>query len=322
MSKIGVIGAGAFGTSLASVLANDGHKVMLWGRDTVQMEQINQTHRSPYLAGIALPDSLLATDEISDLDASDAVLMVVPAQVTRAVLDAENFNGITCPILMCAKGIELDSGSCQTDILGDVLPDHISGVISGPGFAAEIASGKPTALTLGMQDEVLGRGLQEMLSTPTLRMYLSGDVRGVQLGGALKNVYAIACGIVRGAGLGESAQAALLTRGFAEMKELAGKMGAQSETLSGLSGFGDLVLSCTSLQSRNFAFGHKVGSVADFGQGKTVEGIATAQAVGALAEKYRIEMPICTVVAAVLQKQLSVEDALQLLMSRPLKREG
>jgi len=153
-------------------------------------------------------------------------------------------------------------------------------------------------------------------------LYLSSDLNGVQLGGALKNVYAIACGIVRGAGLVESAQAALLTRGFAELKNLAGKMGARSETLSGLSGFGDLVLSCTSHQSRNFSFGHQVGASADFGQTKTVEGIATAKAVAVLAKKHHVEMPICIAVSALLQKQLAVEDALQQLMSRPLKREG
>ena len=321
MSNIGVIGAGAFGTALASVLATDGHKVTLWGRDGQQMERINQTHRTPYLPHTSLPDALNTTSNLSDLAGSDAVLMVVPAQITRVVLTAGDFSAITCPVLMCAKGIELASGCCQTDILAEELPQRISGAISGPGFAGEIANGKPTALTLAVADQTLGSDLQKMLSTASMRLYLSDDVKGVQLGGALKNVYAIACGIVRGAGLGESAQAALLTRGFAELKKLAAQMGAKPETLSGLSGFGDLVLSCTSQQSRNFAYGYQVGVSADFGQTKTVEGIATAMAVGALAKKYQIEMPICAAVSAVLQKQLSVADALQQLMSRPLKRE-
>ncbi len=321
MSAIGVIGAGAFGTALASVLASSGHKVTLWGRNAAVMGQINKTHQTPYLPEITLPDVLTGTHELSDLGGSEIILMVVPAQVTRAVLRSESFATITCPILMCAKGIELKSGLSQTDILGEELPQCVTGAISGPGFAGEIASGKPTALTLGVADAGLGASLQKMLSTPTMRMYLTGDVNGVQLGGALKNVYAIACGIVRGAGLGESAQAALLTRGFAELKTLSGKMGARGETLSGLSGFGDLVLSCTSPQSRNYSFGHQVGMSADFGQTKTVEGIATAKAVAALAEKYQIEMPICAAVSAVLQKQLSVEEALKQLMSRPLKRE-
>ncbi|MFK5998023.1 MAG: NAD(P)H-dependent glycerol-3-phosphate dehydrogenase [Rhodobacterales bacterium] len=322
MSKIGVIGAGAFGTALAVVFAQNDHKTMLWGRDAGHMSQINQTRKTRYLAGLTLPETLQATAELTDLGGLDVVLMVVPAQVTRAVLRTVNFSKITCPILMCAKGIELGTSRSQTDILAEELPNHITGAISGPGFAAEIASGKPTALTLAMNDPALGAELQAMLSTPHLRMYLSDDVNGVQLGGALKNIYAIACGIVRGAGLGESAQAALLTRGFAELKNLAGKMGARPETLSGLSGFGDLVLSCTSQQSRNFSFGYQVGATADFAQTKTVEGIATAKAVRALAEKCHVEMPICMAVSAVLQKQLSVADALQQLMSRPLKRES
>jgi glycerol-3-phosphate dehydrogenase (NAD(P)+) len=322
MSNIGVIGAGAFGTALASVLASGGNNVTIWGRDSAQMDRLRKTRRTPYLTDITLPEALNMTSNSSDLNGSDVILMVVPAQVTRAVLTSEKFTGINCPILMCAKGIELNTSRSQSNILHDVLPNHICGAISGPGFAAEIAVGKPTALTLAVNSASLGADLQAMLSTSSLRMYLSDDVKGVQLGGALKNVYAIACGIVRGAGLGESAQAALLTRGFAELKSLAAKMGAKPETLSGLSGFGDLVLSCTSMQSRNFAFGHQVGTSADFGQTKTVEGIATAMAVGALAKKHRIEMPICAAVSAVLQKQLSVEGALQQLMSRPLKREA
>ncbi len=321
MSNIGVIGAGAFGTALASVLASGGNDVTLWGRNAGQMQRIGEMHQTAYLPEVTLPDGLKATTELTDLGGSNIVLMVVPAQVTRSVLNAENFTMINCPILMCAKGIELKSGLNQTDILHDELPRCVTGAISGPGFAGEIASGKPTALTLGVGDAGLGVELQKMLSTPTMRMYLSDDVKGVQLGGALKNVYAIACGIVRGAGLGESAQAALLTRGFAELTTLAAKMGAKPETLSGLSGFGDLVLSCTSPQSRNYSFGHQVGTSADFGQTKTVEGIATALAVGALADQYKVEMPICAAVSAVLQKQLSVADALRQLMSRPLKRE-
>jgi len=321
MSNIGVIGAGAFGTALASVLASGGHNVTLWGRDEGLMDQIGKTYRTPYLPDITLPAALKTTGNLSDLGGSEAVLMVVPAQVTRAVLKSKSFADIVCPILMCAKGIELGTSCSQTDILNAELPQHISGAVSGPGFAGEIAAGKPTALTLAVNEPSLGADLQAMLSTASLRMYLSDDVKGVQLGGALKNVYAIACGIVRGANLGESAQAALLTRGFAELKNLAAKMGAKPETLSGLSGFGDMVLSCTSLQSRNFAFGHQVGVSADFGQTKTVEGIATALAVGTLADQYKVEMPICTAVSTVLQKQVSVEDALKQLMSRPLKRE-
>ena len=322
MKTIGVIGAGAFGTALACVLAKGDNQVTLWGRNAEQMKamsvsRINET----YLPKIKLPDTLQTTSDLSDLISSDVLLMVVPAQVSRSVIQSDAFKNLSSPVLMCAKGIELETSRSQTDILTEERPDLTFGAISGPGFAAEIASGKPTALTLGMADPKLGSELQEMLSTPTLRMYLSHDVKGVQLGGALKNVYAIACGIVNGSKLGESAQAALLTRGFAELTALAHKMGAQPETLAGLSGFGDMVLSCTSMQSRNFAFGHQVGSQAGFGQTKTVEGISTALAVGALAEKHGLEMPICNAVSAVLQEKLSVTDALAQLMSRPLKHE-
>ena len=322
MSNIGVIGAGAFGTALASVIAANGNHVTLWGRNAAQMETMTYSHKNTaYLPEITLPKTLQPTSSFSDLKSLDAVLMVVPAQTSRSVLQSEDFEKINCPILMCAKGIEITTSYNQTDILHNILPKHIGGTISGPGFANEIATGKPTALTLAIEDHSLGQDLQKMLSTSSLRLYLSDDVKGVQLGGALKNVYAIACGIVHGAALGESAQAALLTRGFAELITLASTMGARPETLSGLSGFGDLVLSCTSIQSRNFAFGHQVGSASDFEQTNTVEGIATALAVDALAKKYNVEMPICAAVSAVLQKELSVTDALQKLMSRPLKRE-
>ncbi len=322
MKNIGVIGAGAFGTALACVLAKGDNHVTLWGRNAEQMHAMSTTHmNAAYLPDIKLPETLKTTNELSDLTKSDVLLMVVPAQVSRSVIQSNAFKNLNCPVLMCAKGIELKTSRSQTDILAEERPDLTFGAISGPGFAAEIASGKPTALTLGIADPELGAELQELLSTPTLRMYLSHDVQGVQLGGALKNVYAIACGIVNGSNLGESAQAALLTRGFAELTTLAHKMGAQPETLSGLSGFGDMVLSCTSMQSRNFAFGHQVGSQAGFGQTKTVEGISTALAVGALAEKHGLEMPICKAVSAVLQEKLSVTDALAQLMSRPLKHE-
>ncbi len=322
MKNIGVIGAGAFGTALACVLARGGNPVTLWGRNADQMNAMSAERiNTAYLPDIELPEALATTSDLSDLTNSDVLLMVLPAQVSRSVIQSDAFKGLTCPVLMCAKGIELNTSRSQTDILAEERPDLTFGAISGPGFAAEIANGKPTALTLGIADPELGAELQALLSTPTLRMYLSHDVQGVQLGGALKNVYAIACGIVNGSNLGESAQAALLTRGFAELTTLAHKMGAQPETLSGLSGFGDMVLSCTSMQSRNFAFGHQVGSQAGFGQTKTVEGISTALAVGALAEKHGLEMPICKAVSAVLQEKLSVTDALAQLMSRPLKHE-
>lgn len=322
MSKISVIGSGAFGTGLAVTLANAGHNITLWGRDDAQMAQMAKTKRNTrYLPDIALPTSLTPTHEFDPIDAGDLLLMVVPAQTTRSVLSALNLSQIRCPVIMCAKGIEVNTTMSQTDIVNEYAPALITGAISGPGFATEIASGKPTALTLAIKDQSHGIKIQEMLSTPTLRLYLSNDVKGVQLGGALKNVYAIACGIVNGAQLGESAQAALLTRGFAELKTLASKMGAKADTLAGLSGFGDMVLSCTSMQSRNFAFGHNIGASSNFTHTNTVEGFATAKAVETLAGKYNIEMPICSAVSKVLENKLSIAEALTELMSRPLKQE-
>jgi len=323
MSNVGVIGAGAFGTALACALARGNNSVTLWARAADQVSAMNQTRmNTKYLPDVALPDGLSATNALSDLANMDAVLLVVPAQTTRAVIADPFFETLECPLLLCAKGLERDTGKLQSDIVAQTHKHLTTGVISGPGFAREIATGKPTALTLGFDDLTQGEALQSLLSTPTMRLYLSDDPLGVQLGGALKNVFAIACGIVSGAGLGESAQAALLTRGFAELTLLASKMGARAETLSGLSGFGDLVLSCTSKQSRNFSFGYQVGQSADFAPTNTVEGIATASAISALAKRHDIDMPICFAVSEVLSGKLSVQDALVRLMTRPLKREA
>lgn len=323
MSNVGVIGAGAFGTALACALARGNTPVTLWARAADQVNAMNQTRENAkYLPDVALPDGLRATNTLSDLANMDAVLLVVPAQTTRAVIADPFFETLKCPVLLCAKGLERDTGKLQSDIVAQTHKHLTTGVISGPGFAREIATGKPTALTLGFGDPAQGEALQSLLSTPTMRLYLSDDPLGAQLGGALKNVFAIACGIVAGAGLGESAQAALLTRGFAELTLLASKMGARAETLSGLSGFGDLVLSCTSKQSRNFSFGYQVGQSADFSPTNTVEGIATASAISALAKRHNIDMPICFAVSEVLSGKLSVQDALVRLMTRPLRREA
>ncbi|GHA48909.1 glycerol-3-phosphate dehydrogenase [NAD(P)+] [Amylibacter ulvae] len=323
MNNIGVIGAGAFGTAMAYVFANDGNHVTLWGRDQTKMDAMAQSGvNADYLPDLPLPNGLLPTSDFTRLSDMDAILMVVPAQQLRGLLTQTNFDKITCPIIFCAKGIETDSGKLQTEIGAERLPNHQLAVITGPGFAGEIASGKPTALTIAADDPTLGERLQEMLSTPSLRLYLSNDMRGAQLGGALKNVLAIACGIVAGSGLGQSAQAALMTRGFAETSRLGLAMGAKIETLSGLSGFGDLVLTCTSKQSRNFSFGYTLGQTGAFSTGKTYEGVATAKACLKLAEQFNVEMPIAQTVADILDGQMDVPSALTSLMSRPLKAEN
>ncbi len=322
MSRIGVVGAGAFGTALGCALARAGHNVALWGRDTAQIAQIQETRQNgKYLPGLKLPDQLTATSRLPDLKDISALLMVIPSQKMRGFLQQNNLAFLTCPVILCAKGVEGGTGMLQSQIVSDMLPNVPLAAISGPGFATEITAGKPTALSLACEDASVGRRLQEELSTAFLRLYLASDLTGVQLGGALKNVYAIACGIVVGASLGESARAALMTRGFAEMSRLANKMGAQPETLAGLSGLGDLALTCTSIQSRNFAFGETLGRTGAFGSGKTVEGIATAKATIELARRQEIDMPIAKVVADVLEKHLTIAEALDTLMSRPLKME-
>jgi glycerol-3-phosphate dehydrogenase (NAD(P)+) len=256
------------------------------------------------------------TANLSDLNDVDVMLMVLPAQRLRRFI-AENRFVTDVPVVLCAKGIEGETGLLQSQIFEGTQ----KAVLSGPGFATEMMRGMPTAMLIACEDTKLGALLQKTLSTQTLRLYLTQDVTGVQLGGALKNVYAIACGIVVGAGLGENARAALMTRGFAELARLAESMGALTETLMGLSGFGDLALSCTSPQSRNFAFGEQLGRAGTFGAIKTVEGIATAEAVLVLAKQNDVEMPIAQAVADVLNERQQVREALEMLMSRPLKQE-
>jgi glycerol-3-phosphate dehydrogenase (NAD(P)+) len=322
MTRIGIIGAGAFGTGLACAIARADHNVILWGRDATQIAKMQQQRNNQrYLPDVTFPETLSVTSNLEDLKDLTALLMVLPAQKLRGFLQENRFVSLTCPLVFCAKGLETGTGLLQTQIAQDLQIKAPLAVISGPGFAGEIARGKPTALSIACADNRTGGALQAALSSSSLRLYLTQDVAGVQLGGALKNVYAIACGIVVGADLGESARAALLTRGFAEMSRLAQGLGARAETLAGLSGFGDLALTCTSPQSRNFAFGDVLGRSGGVKTGTTVEGIATAQALVELAEKQNIEMPIARVVADVLERKMTVPEALKTLMARPLKPE-
>ena len=322
MHRVGVVGAGAFGSALAWTFSQAGHDVVLWGRDPDQMALLQARRENcRYLPDVRFSEKLKATSALADLQDVSVLLMVVPAQTLAGFLTAYGAALPDCPLVLCAKGIESSSGLLQSQIVqnhgraGDVA------VLSGPGFAGEIASGKPTALSIACASPLVGRLLQRQLSSASLRLYLTQDVTGVQLGGALKNVYAIACGLAVGADLGESARAALMTRGFAEMSKLALKMGAKADTLTGLSGLGDLALTCTSRQSRNFAFGEALGRLGEFGQGKTVEGIATAQATIALAQQQEVDMPIARTVADVLGGDATIPEALTSLMARPLRQE-
>lgn len=325
---IGVIGAGAFGTALAVSLAAKG-SVKLWGRG--DMAGVAETRQSPRLPGVLLPAEIEIASDLSDLQDCDTLLLAVPMQQLDSV--ATHLADLPARhMVACCKGVDLTRLVGPSEIIARARPAVIPAVLSGPSFAADIARGLPTALSLACADEAAGKALQDQLSTPTLRLYRTTDVIGVELGGALKNVIAIACGCAMGAGFGESARAALMTRGFAELQRFACAAGARPETLQGLSGFGDLALTCTSAQSRNYTFGLALGAgqTTDPAAGPaagqetghaTVEGRATAQAVHARATQEGLDMPITAVTAAIVTGQISVQDAMTRLLARRLKEE-
>ena len=315
---IGIAGAGAFGTALAVTLARNGQAVTLWARNADHIAEMARTRRNDRrLPGVALPDNLTVSADVGRLSGAEAVLLSLPMQALGGFLEGEG-QGIAAPWLVaCCKGVDLHTLSGPVELIRSSCPVCRAAILTGPSFAADIARGLPTALTLAGGDGAL----QQLLSTPTLRLYRSDDTIGAELGGALKNVIAIAAGIVIGAGLGDSARAALMTRGYAEMLRLALALGAKPETLAGLSGFGDLVLTCTSAQSRNFRFGQALGSGQGFDPTVTVEGSATARAVTAVAARLSLDMPVTTMIAALVERKITLPEAVQALMSRPLKQE-
>ena len=319
---VGILGAGAFGTALAIALGRSGVAVTLWTRDPVLVEQMAAGRVSGgRLPGFALPEKVSVTADIGAIASASLVMLAVPMQQLSGLVrgHAALLGGM--PLVACAKGVDLQTGLGPTGTIAAACPQAETAVLTGPSFAADIARGLPTALTLACADDSLGARLQQTLSTPTLRLYRTTDVIGAELGGALKNITAIAAGIVIGAGLGESARAALMTRGYAEMQRLAVASGARAETMAGLAGLGDLVLTCTSTQSRNFSFGLALGTGAAFDPSVTVEGVATARAVAQLAQTRGIEMPITAMVAAVLDGRLTIAQATEALLNRPLKQE-
>lgn len=320
--NVAILGAGAFGTALAVTLARNGAEVGLWTRDAGHAAAMRRdganTRRLP---GVEFPESVSVSAEIDTFSAAPIQLLAMPMQqmsgflaAHRAILDGR-------ALVACAKGIDLATGRGPTAIIAGACPRSPAAVLTGPSFAGDIARGLPTALTLACADDAQGKALQDALSTPVLRLYRTTDTVGAELGGALKNVVAIAAGVVIGARLGDSARAALMTRGFAEMNRLAHALGAQAETLAGLSGLGDLVLTCTSLQSRNFRYGHALGAGEAFDPSVTVEGSATAKAVSVLAGKHGIDMPIANMVALLVDRKITVEKAIAALLARPLKKE-
>ncbi|MES2913653.1 MAG: NAD(P)H-dependent glycerol-3-phosphate dehydrogenase [Pseudomonadota bacterium] len=317
---IGIVGAGAFGTALAVALARAGRNVRLWARDADQVQSMRDTRRNDRaLPGVNLPENVSIHAEIVEMVGEKVLLLAVPMQALGAVLDSFPEIGSGQTLVACCKGVDLASLRGPVALIRDRRPGADAAILTGPSFAVDIAKGLPTALTLATTTE--GARLQELLSTPTLRLYRTDDITGAELGGALKNVIAIAAGTVIGAGLGDSARAALMTRGYAEMLRLAVALGARPETLAGLSGLGDLVLTCTSAQSRNFRYGCALGTGESFDPRVTVEGVATAGAVVRLATDLRIDMPVTAMVDALASGRIALNDAIGQLMSRPLKQE-
>ncbi len=312
---IGIAGAGAFGTALAVALAAGGRQVTLWGRD----DALRATRQCPRLPGVVLPDGVILAKNVSDIAESGVILLALPMQQLRGFLSGPGASLLASDLIACCKGIDLTTLKGPAEVMAEAGATGQLGVLTGPSFAADIARGLPTALTLACASD-RAEAMQALLSTPALRLYRTDDVTGAELGGALKNVIAIAAGVVIGAGLGDSARAALVTRGYAEIQRLALALGARAETLAGLSGLGDLVLTCTSAQSRNFAHGVALGAGQPVAQA-TVEGVATARAAVRLAAGMEMEMPVAAMVARLVADEIGVADAVRQLMSRPLKQE-
>ncbi|CUH65048.1 Glycerol-3-phosphate dehydrogenase [NAD(P)+] [Thalassovita gelatinovora] len=319
---IAVAGSGAFGTALAISLAATGQPVQLWARDpnhAAEMEQTRENARR--LPGVEFPDTLRVITELESVAAEIPILLATPMQRLRDMLVLHKLALGGRPLVACCKGVELSTGLGPVGVIEEVIPSALPAILTGPSFAIDIARGLPTALTLACRDRPTSRRLQQSLSTHNLRIYRTVDTTGAELGGAVKNVIAIASGAVMGAKLGESARAALMTRGYAEMQRMALALGARPETLAGLSGFGDLALTCTSEQSRNYRFGLALGRRETFDPTITVEGAATARAVLDRARVMLIDMPITEAVVALLDGRLQLSQAMEMLLSRPLKEE-
>jgi glycerol-3-phosphate dehydrogenase (NAD(P)+) len=324
--KLGVLGGGAWGTALAQVAATGGRETLLWAIEDDVVSAINRIHRNPiYLDGVPLDPAIRATGNFSELRDCDAWLVVTPAQHMRAVLKRMPCPGI--PLVLCSKGIEESSGALLHQVAREVCPTSPIAVLSGPTFAREVASRLPTAVTLAADDVELAKRLRGAIARPAFRIYLSNDIVGAEIGGAIKNVLAIACGIVEGKGLGQNARAALIARGFAEMSRFGVALGARSETLAGLSGLGDLVLTCSSTSSRNYSLGVGIGqgrAAADLlADRKTVaEGAFTAPVLARLARDKGIDMPIVAAVDALIAGNADVDEVLGALLARPPKFEA
>lgn len=329
MDSIGIVGAGAWGTALAATVRRAGRTVTLWAREPELAHSINANRRNTlYLPDVELDEGIRATSDLAEVAAADVVLLVTPAQHLGAVArDLAPVWRPGAPAVICAKGIEQGSHAMMTEVVERALPQAAIAVLSGPTFAIEVARGLPTAVTLACADAELGQRLVEAVGTPSFRPYLSDDLAGAEIGGAVKNVLAIACGIVEGRGFGDNARAALITRGMAELTRLAVAKGGRAETLMGLAGLGDLILTASSTQSRNYSLGFAMGqgrALADIlaERRAVTEGVWSAGAVVELAASLDIEMPICAGVDAVINKKVPLDDVIRALLSRPFRAEG
>lgn len=325
IQRIAVLGGGAWGTALALTCARAGRNVTLWEYEPGNAASLEKKRESRFLPGVRIDNEIKVTRDLGDTANSDAILLVVPAQAVRSVVTSlASLVAKHTPLIACAKGIEHGTHKFMTEIIAECAPVAVPAILSGPSFAADVARGMPTAVTVAASDGKIALDLAHALSAGTFRPYHSTDVRGVELGGATKNVLAIAAGIVTGKGLGASASAALTTRGFAELVRFGKACGARTETMMGLSGLGDLILTCGTPQSRNFSCGVALGKGEKpdtAAHGKLAEGIFTAPVLLEMAREKNVEMPISVAVAAVLSGKLSVDEAIESLLTRPLKSE-
>ncbi|WP_018430278.1 NAD(P)H-dependent glycerol-3-phosphate dehydrogenase [Hoeflea sp. 108] len=322
--KVTVLGGGAWGTALALAMLRAGHAVSLWARDADSVAAIAKGQNPRYLPNISFETGIVATTDLGTaLAGADCVLVVTPAQALRSVLsEAKPHVAVHVPLVLCAKGIERDTGRLLSDIAAETLPQNPVAALSGPSFATDVSRGLPTAVVVAAEDEARASALALRFSAANLRCYSSDDLIGVEIGGALKNVFAIAAGAVTGAGLGASAQAALVTRGFVELRRIGAAFGARPETLMGLSGLGDLMLTCSSVQSRNFAYGVALGKGEELSGRPLAEGVATAYIAARIARERGLDAPIIEAVAALLDNAITINEAVAGLMTRPLRAEA
>jgi glycerol-3-phosphate dehydrogenase (NAD(P)+) len=320
--SVSVIGAGAWGTALAGVAARAGRDVVLYARNAEHAAEIASTRANPKLSGVQLAANVAVTDDLARAAKAEIILIATPAQHLReAVAALAPHLAAATPLIACAKGIERGTHKFMTEVIAETAPGAVAAILSGPSFAQDVAQGLPTAVTLAAKDAALAGVLVQALGSATFRPYHTTDVRGVEIGGAAKNVLAIAAGIVVGRKFGASAQAALTTRGFSELARLGRACGARSETMAGLSGLGDLILTCSSPQSRNFALGVALGRGEAPPRDKLAEGEFTAPVLVELAASQNVDMPVSQAVAAILSGATTIDEAIESLLTRPFKAE-